>query len=66
MIYFNSNQSHNQLYLRELTDYGFWLAQYNTTLEYPYKVDMWQYTNKGSVPGIAGNVDINLYFPWEE
>ncbi len=66
MIYFNSNQSHSHLFLRELTDYGFWLAQYNDALEYPYKVDMWQYTNTGSVPGIGGNVDINLYFPWEE
>lgn len=66
MIYFNSNQSHSHLFLRELVDYGFWLAQYNDALEYPYKVDMWQYTNEGAVPGIAGNVDINLYFPWEE
>lgn len=66
MIYFNSNQSHNHLFLSELTDYGFWLAQYNDALDYPYKVDMWQYTNTGSVPGIGGNVDINLYFPWEE
>ena len=65
MVYFNSNQSKNQLYLEELTDYRFWLALYSEKMEYPYRVDMWQYTNKGSVPGISGNVDINLYFPWE-
>ncbi len=66
MIYFNTDQSFNRLHLRELTDYGFWLAQYDTVLNYPYKIDMWQYTETGSVPGISGNVDVNLYFPWEE
>ena len=66
MIYFNADQSYASVYLEELTDYGFWLAQYDTVLNYPYKIDMWQYTETGSVPGIDGNVDINLYFPWEE
>ena len=66
MIYFGFNLSRNMLYLAELTDYKFWLAQYNTVLNYPYKIDMWQYTETGTVPGIQGKVDINLYFPWEE
>ena len=66
MVYFNTNQSLDMLYLRELTQYKFWLARYDTVLNYPYKIDMWQYTQTGSVPGITGDVDINLYFPWEE
>lgn len=66
MIYFNPNQSRKQMYLAELTDYDFWLAMYTDQMDYPYKVDMWQYTNEGSVPGIQGNVDINLYFPYNE
>ena len=66
MVYFSANQSFDGIYLEELTDYQFWLAQYNTVLNYPYKIEMWQYTDAGSVPGISGNVDINLYFPWEE
>ncbi|MBQ4641523.1 MAG: glycoside hydrolase family 25 protein [Oscillospiraceae bacterium] len=66
MIYFNADQSKNRVYLEELADYKFWLAMYDTVLNYPYKVDMWQYTDAGAVPGISGNVDINLYFPWEE
>lgn len=65
MIYFNINQSHKQMYLEELTDYPFWLASYTTQLDYPYKIDMWQYTNEGSVPGISGNADINLYLKYE-
>lgn len=66
MIYFNTNQSFDMLYLAELKEYHFWLAQYDTVLKYPYKIDMWQYTDSGKVPGIEGNVDINLYFPYEE
>ncbi len=66
MVYFNPNQSRKQMYLAELTGYDFWLAMYSDQMDYPYKVDMWQYTNKGSVPGISGNVDINLYFPYED
>lgn len=66
MVYFNADQSFERMYLRELTEYDFWLAQYDTVLNYPYKIDMWQYTETGAVPGISGNVDINLYFPWEE
>lgn len=65
MIYFNENQSHKDMYLGELTDYRFWLAQYGEMLNYPYQVDMWQYTCTGSVPGIEGNVDINLLFDYE-
>lgn len=65
MVYFNADHSHNRIYIRELTDYPFWLARYDTVLDYPYKVDMWQYSETGSVPGISGNVDINLFFPWE-
>lgn len=64
MVYFNTRQSFDRLYLNELTDYKFWLAQYDDALDYPYRVDMWQYTETGSVPGVEGNVDINLYFPW--
>lgn len=66
MLYFNPSQSRKQMHLAELTDYGFWLAMYSDEMTYEYKVDMWQYSCTGKVPGINGNVDINLYFPYEE
>lgn len=68
MVYFNTNQSMEMLYLVELEDYLFWLAQYNGggILKYDYKIDMWQYTETGTIPGINAPVDINLYFPYEE
>lgn len=65
MIYFNENQSHKQMFLEELTQYPFWLASYTTSLDYPYKIDMWQYTSSGSVPGINGNADINLLLKYD-
>lgn len=64
MIYFNPSQSRDMMYLEELVDYGFWLAMYSDQMTYEYKVDMWQYSKEGKVPGIEGNVDINLYFPY--
>lgn len=66
MVYFNPSQSRTQLILSELVDYKFWLAMYSEYMTYEYKVDMWQYTNQGSVPGIKGNADINLWFPYGE
>lgn len=65
MIYFGRNLSMEMMHLEELTDYPFWLAMYSTIMDYPYKVDMWQYTDEGSVPGISGNVDMNLLFTYE-
>ena len=62
MIYFNSYQAVELLNLEELTQYPWWLAMYDTAQEFPYRMDMWQYTRTGSVPGITGNVDVNLLF----
>ena len=42
--------------------YDIWLAQYYDTPFFPYDFSMWQYTNEGSVAGISGPVDMNLYF----
>ena len=62
MIYFNSSQARDLLHLGELEQYPWWLAMYDITGEFPCKVDLWQYTNTGKVPGIEGNVDVNLMF----
>ena len=48
--------------LRELTDYEFWYAQYSTRPSFRYHFQMWQYTSSGNVPGINGNVDMNISF----
>lgn len=63
MIYLNLNQGSKLLYLPVLQDYPFWLAYYNETLDTDYRVDYWQYSYTGKVPGIDADVDLNLYFP---
>lgn len=62
MVYFNVQYAIRGLYLEELTDYQFWLAMYDSRMDFPYKIDMWQHTDHGSVPGIEGDVDLNIYF----
>lgn len=63
MVYFNWHMSSRLLNLHELEAYPFWLALYQDRMTYPYRVEMWQYTDKGRVPGIEGNVDLNIYIP---
>ena len=65
MIYFNNHISQDLLDLQALQDYPFWLAQYRDQMDYPYQVDLWQYTEEGTVPGIKGDVDIDLMFLYE-
>ena len=60
MIYFNSNQARKLMFLHELEEYPFWLAYYSDRMTYPYRFEMWQYTCTGRVPGIQGDVDINI------
>ena len=63
MFYFNLHLADSLFLLPELTEYPFWLAMYSDQMTYLYKIGMWQYTSSGTVPGIEGGVDINLYFP---
>ena len=61
MLYFNQHLAQDFLILEELLAYDFWLAMYTDEMTCPYRIRMWQYTEEGSVPGISGNVDINLW-----
>lgn len=63
MIYFNPALAESLLELEELTQYRWWLAMYSDRMTWPHAVEMWQYTAEGTVPGIEGNADINLWFP---
>ena len=36
-----------------------WVAEYNKDCKYDSSYSMWQYTSKGRIPGINGNVDIS-------
>ena len=63
MLYYNTHQVRELLHLKELEHYDSWLALYSEEMTFPYRIRMWQYTCTGTVPGIEGNVDIDLYFP---
>jgi lysozyme len=58
-----SNEKFYEAFLKEaFRDYPFWIANYNFFTE-DMQDDwmMWQFSEKGSVPGIVGNVDLNIY-----
>ena len=48
--------------LSRLNGIDIWLAEYSDTPSYFYDYGMWQYSSKGSVPGLSGNVDMNICF----
>ena len=48
--------------MERLTEYDFWLAMYSDQMDYPYAIEMWQYSSTGMVPGIEEPVDLNLMF----
>lgn len=63
MVYFTDYVGYTKYDLSQLNDCGFWYANYSYS--YPnfyYQVDYWQYSSKGSVNGISGNVDCDLQF----
>ena len=49
-----------------LSDYGRqqigWIAHYATDCGYKGSYRGWQYTSKGSLPGISGNVDLSIFY----
>lgn len=58
-IYANLNWWNNYL-KKGLERFTKWVAQYNTKCTYTgTNLDIWQYTSKGKVEGISGNVDMN-------
>lgn len=65
MIYANMKWMAFTLDLTKLTDYDKWYADYEDIPQCPYEFSMWQYTEKGKVPGIDGYVDLNVDFVQE-
>jgi lysozyme len=48
---------------KEFKDYKLWIANYNFWVESPKAHwDIWQFSEKGSVKGIKGFVDLNMYY----
>lgn len=62
MIYQNKGTCMAKLDLPRLKDYDFWLAEYADEPSYYYDYKIWQYSSTGTVPGINGQVDMNIAF----
>lgn len=61
-VYASTSWYNTKLNASTLSGYCIWVAQYNTSCTYTGKYDMWQYSSKGSVSGIKGNVDMNISY----
>ena len=61
-LYTNLDWIKNRLDMGKLSRFDLWLAQWNDKPTYEGSFGIWQYTSKGSVPGIDGNVDMDLSY----
>ncbi|MEL7160728.1 MAG: GH25 family lysozyme, partial [Bacteroidota bacterium] len=63
-IIYTGQNFYNRFLAGQLDDYPLWLARYNraepvTVCGRTY--DFWQYTDRGRLPGVNGNVDRNVF-----
>lgn len=66
MFYHNMETALILLELERLQNYDRWFAYYGEDLYYPYAYGVWQYSEKGQINGIGGDVDMNIAFGlWE-
>ncbi len=67
MLYYNTEMGGLGVENERLEGITKWYAWYSEVPYYPYKYDIWQYSDKGKVDGIKGNVDQNISFSafWE-
>ena len=66
MIYTNVNWATYKLNMSELSQYDTWIAHYKydatSKPNYTGSYAIWQYSDKGSINGILGNVDLNISY----
>ena len=64
MIYASKSWFYDELNFNQLSYYSVWVAHYTYDPErrtnFKYAYNIWQYTDRGSIPGIKTDVDLNL------
>lgn len=60
MVYGNLKTFMLMLDIEQLEEYDKWFAYYNAPVYFPYEFTIWQYSSKGSIDGIKGDVDMNV------
>ena len=61
-VYASRNWYNKMIEVERLDRYVTWLAEYRKVPLYEGYYHMWQYTSKGKVDGIEGNVDLNISY----
>lgn len=62
MLYSYTYFLENKLDMNQLNSYDTWIADYYGNTWYTRDYTIWQYTDKGSINGINGNVDLNYCY----
>lgn len=62
MIYASTNWLTNRLIMSQLSGIRVWVAQYYDHVTYNGSYQCWQYSSRGSVSGINGNVDMDRWY----
>ena len=63
LLYVGLNFAQTELYMggAALKPYDVWLAAYRSKKPEPgWPFGLWQYTNKGKIPGVSGDVDLSV------
>ena len=64
-IYASESFLKDELNFDALSGYQIWMANYTEDGRLPtpsHRFDIWQFTDRGRLPGISGNCDINVIF----
>lgn len=61
-VYGNRWQGYYDYDFAQLKDYAFWVSAPGTADDFYYAHDFWQYSYDGTVPGVSGSVDRDLWF----
>ena len=62
MLYASRSSIKSNWDFNAVSGYDFWLAHYTDATDYEGEYAMWQYSCKGKVNGISGNVDLNVSY----
>ena len=61
-VYSNKNWFAEKMDAGAFGNYRIWLAQYTESPTYTGRYEMWQYSSRGTIPGIKGDVDLNICY----
>lgn len=60
IIYASENWFRRSLDVESLKQYEFWAPQYLEENDFLYDFTIWQYTDSGNIPGVSGEVDLDI------